>query len=150
MGRPVFLLADAAFWLVRRLRREDVAMYLRTRREQGFNAVARVAVGGESDLSEGSSDAYGHPAFTMASGGPASSATAPDKPKPGTLQGIEVHVRLSFQDIFNARGFAADGSPVLLSRYATGFAGIWEQGVNVPWQARHGLTSEQSQETSMT
>lgn len=70
VGRPVFLLADAAFRLVRRLRREDVAMYLRTRREQGFNAVALVAVGSDGDLSEGASDAYGHPAFAVVHGRP--------------------------------------------------------------------------------
>ena len=70
VGRPVFLLADAAFWLVRRLRRADVAMYLRTRRTQGFNAVALVAVGSDGDFSDGASNAYDHPAFAVVHGRP--------------------------------------------------------------------------------
>ena len=66
---------------------------------------------------------------------------------PGTLSGTEISVSLAFQDIFNATGIAGDGSPALLSRYASRFTGIWEQSVDFPWQARHGLTGEQYQNT---
>jgi hypothetical protein len=74
-------------------------------------------------------------------------ATSQGKLKPGTLQGTEVHAKLSFKDIFNASGVAGDGSPASLSRYATRYAAIWQQGPNTPWQARHGLTGEQYQTT---
>ena len=74
-------------------------------------------------------------------------ADAPGKLLPGTLQGTEIIARLSFQDIYNARGFATDGTPALLSRYDTRFAGIWVQGVETAWQARHGLTGPQYQAT---
>jgi hypothetical protein len=74
-------------------------------------------------------------------------ADAPGKLVPGTLQGTEIMARLSFQDIYNARGFATDGTPALLSRYDTRFAGIWVQGVETAWQARHGLSGAQYQST---
>jgi hypothetical protein len=43
-GKPVFLLADTAWDLCRRLSRDDIDFYLQHRREQGFNAVAFVLV----------------------------------------------------------------------------------------------------------
>jgi len=67
-GRPAFLLAHAACRRRGRLRCDDVAMYLRMHREQAFNAVALVAVGGDVDLEEGASDAYDHPAFAVLHG----------------------------------------------------------------------------------
>jgi hypothetical protein len=74
-------------------------------------------------------------------------ASEEGKLPPGTLSGTEISVSLAFQDIFNAGGNAADGSPVLLSRYASRFAAIWQQGIDHPWEARHGLTAEQYQST---
>jgi hypothetical protein len=69
-GKPVFLLADTAWGLSRRLTREDAASYLETRREQGFNAVAFVAIEGGGDIAEGPSDVYGRPALATGRGKP--------------------------------------------------------------------------------
>src|SRR5262245_30331086 len=69
-GDPVFVLADTAWGLARRLKREDVNFYLRTRHEQGFNAVTFVAIGSNSDISKDSSDAYGHAPLAIINGKP--------------------------------------------------------------------------------
>lgn len=43
-GRPVFLLADTAWFLAMNLRKEEVTEYLRVRRSQRFNAITFVAM----------------------------------------------------------------------------------------------------------
>ncbi len=63
-GRPVFLLADTAWALILRLRREEVAPYLEHRRAQGFNAVALVLYrGGNRSFGADTANAYGREPF---------------------------------------------------------------------------------------
>ncbi len=44
-GQPFFYLADTAWELLHRLNREEAAMYLHTRAQQGFTVVQAVALG---------------------------------------------------------------------------------------------------------
>ena len=73
---------------------------------------------------------------------------------PGTSTGRHYQVRLSHADIFTAQGrelgvnlLTRGHSGVTLTRFATRYAGIWEQGDTAPWQARHGLTADEYQAT---
>ena len=73
---------------------------------------------------------------------------------PGTLKGRHYQIRLSHADIFIAEGrelgvnlVTHSHSRVTLTRFSTRFAGIWQQGDAAPWQARHGLTSDEYQAT---
>ena len=70
-GRPVFLLCDTAWSLVQRLKREDMEMYLRHRRAQGFNAATFVLfTPGNPDITDTLKNAYGHAPFALAHGQP--------------------------------------------------------------------------------
>ena len=63
-GAPVFLLADTAWSLVNRLRREEITSYLQTRREQQFNAVTFVLYStGDPNQADAGTNGYGQPPF---------------------------------------------------------------------------------------
>lgn len=69
--RPVFVLADTAWSLVLRLKREETEAYLRERQAQGFNAVTFVLfTPGNPDISEKLSNGYGDEPFAMKQGRP--------------------------------------------------------------------------------
>ena len=70
-GRPVFLLCDTAWSLVQRMNRDDVEMYLRHRRAQGFNAVTFVLfTPGNRDITDTLKNAYGQVPFASVGGRP--------------------------------------------------------------------------------
>jgi hypothetical protein len=70
-GRPVFVLADTAWALVTRLRREEITAYLTHRRAQGFNAIAAVLYApANSDINDSPLNAYGAAPFPVAAGRP--------------------------------------------------------------------------------
>jgi hypothetical protein len=70
-GHPVFLLADTAWSLVLRASREEAEVYLRARKQQGFNAVTFVLFApGRTELTSGFANHYGALAFAMGQGGP--------------------------------------------------------------------------------
>jgi len=80
-GRGVFLLADTAWGLVAHLKREEMASYLRHRRNQLFNAVTFVVyMPGNPDISSTVTDAYGHAPFAVVNG-------RPDPTQPRTTPG---------------------------------------------------------------
>ena len=70
-GEPVFLLADTAWSLVNRLKREDITSYLQKRREQGFNAVTFVLYStGDPNQADAGKNGYGQPPFVFKDGRP--------------------------------------------------------------------------------
>lgn len=70
-GNAVFLLADTAWSLVNRLRREEITQYLEHRRAQGFNAVTFVLYSpGNPDLTDRAGNAYGCAPFAETGGRP--------------------------------------------------------------------------------
>lgn len=69
-GRPVFVLADTAWGLFTRLKREEITEYLEHRRAQGFNAVAAVLFAPRnSDINQNATNAYGRDPFALAADG---------------------------------------------------------------------------------
>ena len=66
---------------------------------------------------------------------------------PGTLEGTRIDARLDFTDIYNLTGVTGSGDPVVLSRFTTRFAALWEQADASPWQARHGIDAATYQQT---
>ncbi len=65
-GAPVFLLTDTAWSLVNRLKREDVAEYLRHRQAQGFNAVTFVLYStGDPNQADAGRNGYDQPPFVF-------------------------------------------------------------------------------------
>ncbi len=59
-GEPFFWLADTAWELFQRLDREETALYLETRRQQGFNVIQVVTA---TELQMSAPNRYGHPVF---------------------------------------------------------------------------------------
>lgn len=81
-------------------------------------------------------------------------STTQGRVAPGTIKGTQIQATLSHSDIFNAGGQEITGNnithrnrKVLLTRYSTRYAAIWSKGDVYPYQARHGLTSDQYQST---
>jgi hypothetical protein len=66
---------------------------------------------------------------------------------PGTLTGTQIDAWLDFSDIYNALGTTATGQPVMLSRFATRFAALFEKDDGIPWQARHAIDGNTYQAT---
>lgn len=82
-GRPVFLLADTAWSLAMRMKREDAEAYLRQRRSQRFNAVTFVLfTPGKTELADGVVNAYGDAPFTM-------TGNQPDPTQPLVMTGAD-------------------------------------------------------------
>lgn len=68
-GRPVFLLADTAWSLAMRVKREDAEAYLRQRRTQRFNAVTFVLfTPWKTELADSLANAYGDAPFETKDG----------------------------------------------------------------------------------
>jgi len=72
-GTPFFWLGDTGWELIHRLNRQEVEMYLKTRREQGFNVIQTVAISEMSGLT--AKNAYG--AFPLVGKDPEKLATSP-------------------------------------------------------------------------
>jgi hypothetical protein len=82
-GAPVFLLADTAWGLPMRLKREEAERYLRHRRGQGFNAVTFVVFApGTNEIAKTLANPYGDEPF-------AREGTQPDPTRPRVTPGSD-------------------------------------------------------------
>jgi hypothetical protein len=116
------------------------------RRSEDFVAPGSPTRLGSAYLSDGRHDVDGH----FVDGGLGirlfyAPGTGPTTP--GTLDGTQIDARLDFSDIYNAEGVVAGGERVLLSRFTTRFAALWEPDDGAAWQARHGIDGATYQQT---